>query len=331
MTAQLLFAWDGAWFALDALTVREIFWLPALSPVEEAPPFVAGSVNWRGKLQPVIDLDLRFGHPPRPYRTSDCVVMLEAEGTFAGIVVEEALDLADIAEGAVAARREALGGPAAPAHCILGEAALGERTVLLLDPTRLIRAQGTGPSPGQPALACRRFWQDAGEEALALFHARSRHVMQAAEEIAAMPAASAVLEIGDELLSVPVEHVREFAPLRGLTPIPGCPPHIAGYMNLRGEILPLLDIRPLLQLGAGHPLREVMVVEFRDVRAGIAVSRVLDVTCLRPDDISPLPAALSAVREQYGHAVARHGGRVVCMLDLPRLLSKEGLAVEEDA
>ena len=74
--AILIFNLDDARFGVDATRVRESVWLPELTPIEEAPPYIAGIFSLRGQIVPVTDLNLRFGHPARPYRLSDQIVIL---------------------------------------------------------------------------------------------------------------------------------------------------------------------------------------------------------------------------------------------------------------
>src|SRR5665811_2304944 len=63
----LIFGHRGARYGLNVRAVREIVWLPELSPIEELPPYIAGVFNLRGRIVPVMDLGLRFGHPREPY------------------------------------------------------------------------------------------------------------------------------------------------------------------------------------------------------------------------------------------------------------------------
>src|SRR5262249_30903713 len=94
---HLLFRWHTSVFAVDALAVREIVRLPELTPVEEAPGFFVGVVDLRGRILPVMDLDLRFGRAQRPYHVQDHIVVLEWEQIFAGLIVNEVLDVRTIA------------------------------------------------------------------------------------------------------------------------------------------------------------------------------------------------------------------------------------------
>lgn len=94
MTSYLLFSLNGARYGVEAKSVLAIDWLPELTPAEEAPPYIAGVVNLRGKIAPVMNLGLRLGHSPQRYQLSDCIVMLQADGVTMGVIVSEVKYLA---------------------------------------------------------------------------------------------------------------------------------------------------------------------------------------------------------------------------------------------
>jgi purine-binding chemotaxis protein CheW len=123
--------------------------------------------------------------------------------------------------------------------------------------------------------------------------------------------------------------VREFSHLRRVTPVPCCPPHIAGNMNLRGDILTLVDIRGLLNIPAEDAAAEVMVVESGELSIGVPVDKVLEVIYLLPADIASLPAA-HGERNEYCKGVVRYGESMVSILDMQKILAKGGLDVEEE-
>jgi chemotaxis signal transduction protein len=66
--AHLIFRLHRALFALAAMAIREVLPLPAIAAVEETPPYVVGAINLRGRVVPILDLNLRFGHSTVPSR-----------------------------------------------------------------------------------------------------------------------------------------------------------------------------------------------------------------------------------------------------------------------
>ena len=78
----------------------------------------------------------------------------------------------------------------------------------------------------------------------------------------------AVTRVGSEYLGFELAMVREFTTTRQVTPVPCCPPHIAGQMNLRGDIVTLVDLRPVMKLPTpvGEPLSRVVLLELEELR-----------------------------------------------------------------
>jgi purine-binding chemotaxis protein CheW len=83
----------------------------------------------------------------------------------------------------------------------------------------------------------------------------------------------AIVKIGGETFGIDLTAIQEFTSIRNLTTIPCCPSHIVGNMNLRGEIITLVDIRNILNLG-GAPVKignKTVVVQVQDILAGLPV------------------------------------------------------------
>lgn len=91
---HVLYAAKTAW-------VKELITLPELTLVSSAPSFIVGVLNLRGKLVPVIDLNLRQGRPRARYGLDNHVVVLQHDGTNLGLIVNGIQDVRAIARDAV--------------------------------------------------------------------------------------------------------------------------------------------------------------------------------------------------------------------------------------
>lgn len=330
MISYLLFSLNGARYGVEAKSVLEIAWLPELTPAGEAPPYIAGVVNLRGKIAPVMNLGQRLSHFPIRYQLSDSIVMLHADGVTMGIIVSDVSDVVVIAASKIEPPPRYDGDIPASVHFLAGNAKVGEEIIMLLDVPRLIHAPAL-PTSGVPDYPQTYFCPDATDEERAVFHTRAHNLMQVVENLeAAERIPLSIIELGEERFGVGLEVVREFSHLRRVTIIPCCPPHIAGNMNLRGDILTLVDIRGLLNIPAGSVAAEVMVIESGELSIGVPVDKVLEVIYLQPADIAHLTAAAHEERNEYCKGVARYGEGVVSILDMQKILAKGGLEVEEE-
>lgn len=330
MTPYLLFSLNGARYGVEALSVLEIAWLPELAPAEEAPPYIAGVVNLRGKIETVMNLGLRLGHPPRRYQLSDNLMLLQADGVTMGVIVSEASGVVGIPASAIEPPPRYDDEPPEQIRFFAGNAKVGEEIIMLLDVQRLIHAPAF-PSSGVVENPRTYFCPDATDEERAVFRTRAHNQMQALEnEKDAERVPLSIIQFGEEYFGVGLDVVREFSHMRRVTAIPCCPPHIVGNMNLRGDILTLADIRGLLNIPAGDSAAEVMVVESGELSIGVPVDKVHEVIYLRPADIASMPAAAHEEKNEYCKGVVRYGESMVSILDMQKILAHGGLEVEEE-
>jgi purine-binding chemotaxis protein CheW len=85
------------------------------------------------------------------------------------------------------------------------------------------------------------------------------------------------VRVAGEEYALPVSGVSEIAEFEAVTPIPGAPPRVLGAINLRGQVVPVMDLAAVLGAGSDGSPRRIVIAEEGGVRAGLAVGEVLDV------------------------------------------------------
>jgi purine-binding chemotaxis protein CheW len=118
--------------------------------------------------------------------------------------------------------------------------------------------------------------------------------------------------IGNEHYALPVDRVLEVAELGDLAPVPGSPAEVMGVCNLRGQVLPVMDLARVLGLPQGEPGR-IVVAELAERRAGLAVDAVIDV--------GELPDASEQADSPFLTGAVLIDGVLVGMLDADAVLS----------
>jgi purine-binding chemotaxis protein CheW len=83
--------------------------------------------------------------------------------------------------------------------------------------------------------------------------------------------------VGSESYALPVAQVLEVADLGELAPVPGAPPAVLGVRNLRGQVLPVLDLASVLGTAGGAHADKLIITEEAGRRAGLAIDEVTDV------------------------------------------------------
>lgn len=104
------------------------------------------------------------------------------------------------------------------------------------------------------------------------------------------------VRIGDQAYAIDIMAVREIRGWTAATPLPHAPPHVLGMMNLRGAILPVIDLGARLGLGAAEPNASsvVVVAQIGDAQMGLVVDAVSDILTVTEGLIQPAPDVGSA-------------------------------------
>ena len=137
--------------------------------------------------------------------------------------------------------------------------------------------------------------------------------------------------LADEEYALPVLKVREIIKMMEITQVPRVPPHVKGVINLRGKVIPIVDLR----LKFGLPPQDatertcIIVVDaaLNGGRSslGFVVDGVNEVMNIVADEIEPTPDFGEHVNTTYMQGVAKRGSHVKMLLDLDRVLSGTSL------
>jgi purine-binding chemotaxis protein CheW len=125
------------------------------------------------------------------------------------------------------------------------------------------------------------------------------------------------------LLGIETHHVREIIRLQGITPVPQAPPAVRGLMNLRGEIIPVLDLRRCLDLPESRPgsIPLVMVLHYRETVVSILIDRIAEVLIAEETHLEPAPETLQGLAKQWIKEVYKLKAGLLLIPDLDQLSS----------
>jgi purine-binding chemotaxis protein CheW len=137
--------------------------------------------------------------------------------------------------------------------------------------------------------------------------------------------------LADEAYGIGVLHVREIIRLQKFTPVPQMPAYVKGVINLRGRVIPVVDLRVKFGLAAALTDRTCIVVvqvALRgevSVQMGLIVDAVEEVVTLASGEIEPTPEFGSAICTDYILGMAKVKGRVKTLLDINRVIAAEAV------
>lgn len=367
----LTFLLDKRRYSINSEYLYEMLPLPEITLLPTGSPDIVGVLNVRGAIIPIVDLNVSLGYEPIPYRTANSVIMLKQDQLRVGLIVSSIGDLEthttlavdDLdprlqAQRSQARRKQMLTGSILGAEA--AEPSEDDNPCWLLSaPDQWLRyveiqqlISVAGVLEENPAIVAELpagsqstvFCPTATPEDRAIFQQRTlslRKSLNSAEQETL--STLAIIAIGDNYFGVNLSAVKEFTDIQNVTPIPCCPAHIVGNMNLRGEILTLMDIQPCLSPAASDnptaPARsaapltrsKVMVIEIDKYLAGIVVQDVLEAMFpLRQQDTMPPSSQLSSVDPQrYIQGEFSYRNTTVGILDFPKILTQGNLIVDE--
>ena len=155
--------------------------------------------------------------------------------------------------------------------------------------------------------------------------------MSAVTEAAPAEQQLVAFHLAGEIYAVDIAVISEIIRIREITVIPRTPPEVEGVINLRGKIVPIVDLRKrmgLLPISRTSATR-IMVLAFDEHIVGIVVDRVEGVVRLANADIEP-PSQLITRREQdYVRAVGKTADKIVILLNIQKVLRIEGIETAE--
>lgn len=135
--------------------------------------------------------------------------------------------------------------------------------------------------------------------------------------------------LGNEEFSLDILRVQEIIRHMELTRVPRTPDFVEGVINLRGRVIPVLDLRKRFGLPECEKTHEtrIIVVDVDDKTVGFKVDAVSEVLRIPADTVEPPPPLVTTIESDYIKGVGKLDGRLLILLDVAKILSRS----EKDA
>ncbi|WP_181154389.1 MULTISPECIES: chemotaxis protein CheW [unclassified Nostoc] len=345
-----MFKLNHSRYGIPATAVQELFFLPEVTAIAETPSTILGVINLRGKFLPVMDLYHRLEQARPPFQLTDSMIVLEWETQRIGIIVNQVDSVQAIAPDRIAANVCDRSKESLQDKLVTGIANVEEGIVTLLNPELLVQHAfietvfnlNSDFNNGSVNDALKHSSDSALNQGLYdRFDSQERQILQERtealrcsidEEDSTSLLPLAVVGLGGEYFGFGLETVHEFTEIHKITPIPCCPPHIVGNINLRGEIVTLININNVVDLPMNgvRSHQQAVVVRLDRRVAGIAVDDIFDVTYIHPSQMTTPPIALNSAKDDYLQGVAPYRDRMMSIINLSKLLTSEVLVVNEE-
>lgn len=133
--------------------------------------------------------------------------------------------------------------------------------------------------------------------------------------------------IGEEEFGVNILKVQEIIRTMDITKVPRAPEFVEGVINLRGKVIPIIDLRSRFGLSSKPEDKDtrIIVIEINNIIVGFVVDAVSEVLRIPAGTVEPPPPVVAGVDSDYISGVGKLKERLLIMLDLDRLLSTEDM------
>lgn len=370
MSHYLTFTHNNLIYGVEATSVQEVFFLPEISPIPEGPDDIIGTVNLRGDIIPIMDLNLRFGYPPIDYQLNDSIVVLNYKELRLGIITNQvhAIRIID---------PESITSELSYDHPFIdlkqdrfidGFSQKGEELTLILNLDKLLRyveestfsldleeSDPLADPLAQETLIEVKFPTDEAmlngvaeqpiRKKLPIFfpHATDydRKVLQKRAEslrqhlklrdFTGLKPIS-VFTLHQEIFGIELSAIQEFIKFTKITPIPCTPDFVLGNINLRGEIITLMDIRSLFNLPQPRRFQksgQAIIVNVEGIVAGLLVDNIQDIFMLDPKQLVTDKTIETEVSQEFLQGVIPYQNKMLAIMDLSSLIQGESLLIDE--
>ena len=139
-----------------------------------------------------------------------------------------------------------------------------------------------------------------------------------------------VFDLADETYGVDIGSVREIIRIQEITKVPRTPDYVEGVINLRGKVIPVIDLRKKFGFKKAEVTKDtrIVVVDISGNDIGVVVDAVTEVLRLSSDAVEPPSGVITTTDSDYLLGIAKLESRLVILLDLQKALSNMDLGLD---
>jgi purine-binding chemotaxis protein CheW len=131
-----------------------------------------------------------------------------------------------------------------------------------------------------------------------------------------------IFELANESYGINIAVVESIIKMQMITQLPQTPTYVKGVINLRGSVLPVIDLRSRFALDAREDTRQtrIIIVTMGNIKVGVTVDGVSEVLRVSDELIEPLPPMVSSVNSIFLKGIVRLENRLIILLELDKVL-----------
>jgi purine-binding chemotaxis protein CheW len=307
-------------FAIEIERVQEIIRTTEITPVPQAPSYVLGVLSLRNHLLPIIDLRARFGlaESQREHGQADDgkaaksgaasdskIVVVNLDDVVTGIRVDSVSEVLRVPKSKVEPPPRMVDSGDAGWLKGVGKLNDGKRLIMLVDLGKLLSAEE----------------REQISEATGNKMEESERAIKAQDEEEQL----VCFRLAQEEYAISIMKVQEIIRVGQITALPSAPVHISGIINLRGRVLPVIDMRVLFSMATSERTEQnrIVVVDIAGKTTGLIVDSVSEVLRVAKSQIEPPPTLITGSETHYIDGVAKlqDGKRLITLIHADSILS----------
>lgn len=132
--------------------------------------------------------------------------------------------------------------------------------------------------------------------------------------------------VGKEAYGIEIKHVTEIIGIQEVTEVPELPNYVKGIINLRGKIIPVIDVRLRFKKDSKEYNARtcIVVIDIKEISVGLIVDNVAEVINIEEDNIVPPPEVKTGFHNKYVRGIGKIGNNVKLLIDCDKLLNEDG-------
>ncbi len=138
-----------------------------------------------------------------------------------------------------------------------------------------------------------------------------------------------VFQLGEEEYAVDITQSKEIIKISKITNVPNTPDYVRGVINLRGQIVPVVDLRKRFNIPGESKKEKIITVEVKESLIGLVVDAVNEVFWFDMEELETAPEVEGGIKQEYVKGILKRDGRLLVLIDLNKLLFESRLKEEE--
>ena len=129
-----------------------------------------------------------------------------------------------------------------------------------------------------------------------------------------------IFQLGNEEYAVDITQSKQIIKITKITPVPNTPEYVKGVINLRGQIVPVVDLRKRFDIEGSIENERIITVEVRGSLIGLVVDNINEVLWFETEELEPAPEVDGGIKQEYIKGVVKRGERLLVLIDLDKML-----------